>query len=90
MKNPKCKRCGKPCQYYGTYGGFSVRCKGCNKKNAASQRKARAAAALIAKRFVNASSGSNSDDPKYWKACNRPLSRAEEMYLYRLICERKG
>lgn len=40
---PNCKKCGKPCEWYGATGGFSVFCEECNKKNAARQRAARKA-----------------------------------------------
>jgi hypothetical protein len=39
---PLC-RCGAPCQHYGEVGGYSVKCKECNLKNAARQRVARKA-----------------------------------------------
>jgi hypothetical protein len=32
----------------------------------------------------------SSDSPSKWKPCNRPLSPAEQMYLYRLKDERAG
>lgn len=38
---PRCK-CGQSLQYYGTVGGYSVRCVKCNERNAARQREARA------------------------------------------------
>jgi multidrug efflux pump subunit AcrA (membrane-fusion protein) len=38
---PRCK-CGKPCRYYGTVGGYSVACGECDDKNAKRQREARA------------------------------------------------
>lgn len=40
---PRCK-CGKPRAYYGTKGGYSMKCKDCNAKNSARQRAARAKA----------------------------------------------
>jgi hypothetical protein len=39
---PHCT-CGRPCQLYGGRGGYSVKCKECNEKNAARQREKRAA-----------------------------------------------
>ncbi len=39
---PKCK-CGKPCAYYGPIGAYSVKCIGCNAKNAKRQRDSRKA-----------------------------------------------
>jgi hypothetical protein len=39
---PKCKRCGKACQWYSPMGGYSVQCKTCNELSAAKQRERRA------------------------------------------------
>lgn len=43
-KAPRCV-CGNACAYYGPIGGFSVRCKACNARNAKRQRDARRAKA---------------------------------------------
>lgn len=39
---PRCK-CGKPCQYYGAYAGYSKSCRTCNEANALRQRISRRA-----------------------------------------------
>jgi len=42
-------KCGKPCAYYGTVGGYSVACTDCNARNAERQRKQRRLAKLKAR-----------------------------------------
>jgi len=35
---PKCRKCGKPCAYYGSIGGYSVQCIKCNAAQAKKRR----------------------------------------------------